>query len=710
MFLDSVLPKKKQCWSGAGSCIGRRIQTQRTGRSTAWFAIGDAQKVFDETLVPEIRSLLDAAGVVYPGVHLRLYMVGSREEKASPTIMVCCEDPSVRKHIKASIQESKLLHGHPGFRLGSSALPLEAPVPPTRLADDEAASSHGRQQTCPTVDEAESINIYSLLSNTGSIVGSRFIAKKNFSQDFIRAATAGVVWQIDHDFYQFTVGHICDPREDNSTNGGWDLEECDLGLSEDEEYGHDNDLLPAGSEITSRGSRSTSPSSSRNDTASPSPTESASSGSRAGLELQLWTGGRHYDTPISTPGDGDSKPSRVGAIKLRSTDSPSSALDLDYALVLLDPAADLDYLDHATINQICYTRSGSKQFMNVSRPAPIPDTEVDVLIATSSGGVQDGTLLPSTDYHLQESPAGSCRKTHVVLVDGSVVEGDCGAVVINAQTGELYGHIVSGCAGTSIAYIVPGSDIFEDISARFGFLLDGDLIQVSRGADEEDWEELLSRTSASEQVDWAERSTVLSITSHADADVSVPRPRLTVRRDHAHPSWVYATSSPALPVVYRWLIDVEEPSQSSQPHSHTTLSLSRKYQHLTDAVMSYRVSPNTVGFMIAIVQVFIQTPPQDHILWLRFAELIITIMEDFWNKAMVIDNAAITLMVLRAFNEILDALLEGSPHPSPMFATAKTLWLERLTDSRRSSSSAGTISRGEAEEVPDQSASDSGRQ
>jgi hypothetical protein len=49
-----------------------------------------------------------------------------------------------------------------------------------------------------------------------------------------------------------------------------------------------------------------------------------------------------------------------------------------------------------------------------------------------------------------------------------VVEGDSGAVVIDAESGNLYGHVVMGCAGTRVAYIVAAVEVFHDIKARLG--------------------------------------------------------------------------------------------------------------------------------------------------------------------------------------------------------------------------------------------------
>ena len=49
-----------------------------------------------------------------------------------------------------------------------------------------------------------------------------------------------------------------------------------------------------------------------------------------------------------------------------------------------------------------------------------------------------------------------------------LVNGDCGSWVFDLKTGDIYGHIVSGFPGTGTAYIVPASQIFQDIRRSLG--------------------------------------------------------------------------------------------------------------------------------------------------------------------------------------------------------------------------------------------------
>ena len=46
--------------------------------------------------------------------------------------------------------------------------------------------------------------------------------------------------------------------------------------------------------------------------------------------------------------------------------------------------------------------------------------------------------------------------------------GDCGSLVVNATTGDIYGHIVSGDPSSGLAFIIPAYKIFDDIEKQLG--------------------------------------------------------------------------------------------------------------------------------------------------------------------------------------------------------------------------------------------------
>ena len=50
----------------------------------------------------------------------------------------------------------------------------------------------------------------------------------------------------------------------------------------------------------------------------------------------------------------------------------------------------------------------------------------------------------------------------------SPVDGDSGSWVLDAMTGNVYGHIVSGDPSSNTAFIIPAYRVFKDVEKRFG--------------------------------------------------------------------------------------------------------------------------------------------------------------------------------------------------------------------------------------------------
>lgn len=55
--------------------------------------------------------------------------------------------------------------------------------------------------------------------------------------------------------------------------------------------------------------------------------------------------------------------------------------------------------------------------------------------------------------------------TSNILINGEVA-GDCGAWVIDAESGNLYGHIVAGDSFLHRAYVVQITDVINDIQTK----------------------------------------------------------------------------------------------------------------------------------------------------------------------------------------------------------------------------------------------------
>jgi hypothetical protein len=54
-----------------------------------------------------------------------------------------------------------------------------------------------------------------------------------------------------------------------------------------------------------------------------------------------------------------------------------------------------------------------------------------------------------------------------VRFDGPLAKGDCGSLVIDANNGQIYGHIIAGSPQSGVAYIIPAFQVYERIQQHF---------------------------------------------------------------------------------------------------------------------------------------------------------------------------------------------------------------------------------------------------
>jgi hypothetical protein len=85
--------------------------------------------------------------------------------------------------------------------------------------------------------------------------------------------------------------------------------------------------------------------------------------------------------------------------------------------------------------------------------------------------------LPETAVRLPDglcgvdmrSPRGkNFRKVYTVQLDGTIVDGDYGSLVLHRANGDMYGHIIARSSGTGTAYVNPATQVFKDLEQRLG--------------------------------------------------------------------------------------------------------------------------------------------------------------------------------------------------------------------------------------------------
>jgi len=413
---------------------------------------------FEQEIAPKIDDQLRNVDLGYADIFVRLYMVGSRANNSRPIIMVCCTDAAVRANAETEIRRSGLLDGFPEFGIGQSALPLEQPTMSRALVGEKPSvyiqtNNKDQESPPPPVEIGRSLVF--------------------LGQHRRYHATGGAILTIGTDAYQLTVGHIGETTEginSSATATGQDLDECRFdGMSDDENSGGDSDSDVL--DVTSRGSRTPDNEGSwRLDSLSgveDSETSTSRPSSPRSLrsEPQLLQLAGLIRPPGSQPVSITRRPPvmthifDIAALVDRSSDGPNPGLD--YALVPLGPVT-CSLL--RTKNEV-YVQEPEKKTLLVQKVAEVKTSEARIIAVTAFGGPSRGVLIPGSTF-FRGRGLRSFQKLYAIQFDNNhVFEGDCGSVVIG-EAGELYGHIVRGCPGTTLAYMVPATEVFADLSAR----------------------------------------------------------------------------------------------------------------------------------------------------------------------------------------------------------------------------------------------------
>lgn len=433
---------RRRCKDSEQSCAREIDVSSRGLRKRAWWPCGPAMQRFDQEIAPEIEGLLKNADLGDADIYLRLYMIGRSPARSRPVIMVCCSNAQVRTRAEEAIRTSQIPQAYPEFALGASALPLEQPG----LVFALAGTSREAPMATPKARPGP-------LTYSDPLVGRRLcVLHKATILPTFRLATAGAVIQLGGIHYQITTSHIVDDAPASDPNPS-DLNECHFDDTSDEEEGCMED---EGSLITLE------------------------------HDANVSSCGRN-SSPVATNAHGHSARSDQGPILpnlqpfgvqpgnaciLReslvhnSRDGPNPGLD--YALVRL-PVLGVTH-NYRRSNGITVRKGNKQRTMTLHVAAAIPTQEKRVIVVSASRGVTHGVLSPGAVY-FRNATLPRFQKLYPLCLQDSISLGDSGSVVVDEESGHVYGHVVRGIPGTMTAYAVSITEVFEDLQQRTGFVV-----------------------------------------------------------------------------------------------------------------------------------------------------------------------------------------------------------------------------------------------
>ncbi|KAF5680458.1 n-glycanase [Fusarium denticulatum] len=423
-------------WPEPELSIGRHIG--KVGKELCWVAKGPARDAF-AALAPKIKAYLErSVEPVSSWVTWSIYMFGKSENSASPAILFCCEVVAHRKQVRNAIKDSGILDQFPGVKTAHMARPPDFNQL-VQLADE--SSDHR-----PVLASLES-NPCGMPLFVETSIGEGTCYKR---------ATVGGIIQLSDKFYYTTAGHVLSPDTAPSyTEGQVSDDEFEIDDDDDEV----NEVEPSACEKTWLAQA--------NDVAMSPPYPSSAESKMLQLpfspsvqEMQATQeGSKCMNRRVLEKGpllNTFLPPQSLGHVYLSSLDEPPSGLD--YALI------EVTRPFHCLANKIAlspFSAEGEAKIQHVVTDGP---KDVKILGSTSRGtltGVMSGTplyaRLPNSSLY---------QEVYNVLLDSRLEAGDCGSWIIDAESGNLYGHIVAGSPDSGAAIVIPFSRVFDDIEAR----------------------------------------------------------------------------------------------------------------------------------------------------------------------------------------------------------------------------------------------------
>ncbi|KAF6803991.1 hypothetical protein CSOJ01_10502 [Colletotrichum sojae] len=237
-----------------------------------------------------------------------------------------------------------------------------------------------------------------------------------------RDATGGVLIRIGDAFFQLTTEHIWDDSSADEDTASHDDDKSEIwsmdGLDEDD----DLELSQLDHDILSQ--------------ASITPEPSIMSPSMISLEL-----------------------SHAGMVSIQASEGAHPGLE--HAAVSIVPPNVSDLVNGVVVPD----GPSQRRHLRIRGFAKAGSEEKRVFLMADTNDFKSGVLLPETTM-FKRKDLDSFKEMQLVQLDGIVTEGECGAAVLDQTHGTFYGYLVRGCPGTSVAYIVPATALFADMSSR----------------------------------------------------------------------------------------------------------------------------------------------------------------------------------------------------------------------------------------------------
>ncbi|CAN9433437.1 unnamed protein product [Alternaria alternata] len=423
-----------------------------------WEAKGECAQDYKDMEIEILKELNQSRRESFCELGISLFMVGKTPRNAKPIIIISSEDRTSREEAKKALINSGVLT-RSGFEIGILKYLPSGPIHPVAGSPSEASwnsastspisesggwDSDTWNNTIPGPSHSSSVpplpSAYYDPEQRLRLTGMAVYVKMADGRS--RMATANVVYN-GSTYGYLTAAHVLDPwdRSSSSVDNG----DEDLGVpfdsdSEDEDYCDEPVLLDGN--LISRSETSADSSMSSNKNSMP-------------LEPTIPTA-LSDPTELESPCPPD--------LTLLGQLAPGKSLDksLDYAIIAVE---------NTEFHQQRESLSFSK-----SRPTvhvPLTRFESSLATAWTTHGLIRGKVT-GVPILMRLPGSGLFQSVFTFTYEGTIKNGDCGSLVLDTASKEIYGMIVAASDGQSIAYMVGAKELMSDIENAGWHLLSVD--------------------------------------------------------------------------------------------------------------------------------------------------------------------------------------------------------------------------------------------
>lgn len=439
-------------------------------RKRCWQARGSFRNTYKQELVPQITGLLERSFAGVPGTELctlSLYMIGTDQATAIPTVLFISRNEQSRKRVRNLLKESGILEQYPEFKTeyvnndpGSRNVVILSSDVSTEhimsIADSDVSTEH----TMSIADDAEEV-LFDHMRPLSALGNPVFIRRDSG----LRPATANAVWNGDtlalqtvlHAFSEDPISIDMPPItvDEDLVIDTSSESESEAEAEFDQEAHVDTPIKPSQSPndssyglLLSSSVRSDRKMSSedlrraaRLDATHNDPPHNGNSCPLGQVHPAITTSS--YDVTDTTGLIGSSFSNLVvlGKLGKHSVKNDLALIDITNVAIREKLRSIVEHDEHDRL-KLAYDQI-----------APCPKDDAKVFTHTASSGKLRGTLSNTPVYTLLKGHE-SFSEMYAVRLDGPLATGDCGSAIIDERTGDTYGHLVAGCKTTGTAYIL----------------------------------------------------------------------------------------------------------------------------------------------------------------------------------------------------------------------------------------------------------------